>query len=316
LHRTIGNNHRILLTMHPNIFPSDFLLPEWIATQGGGVKIALLDTGCILSHPGLQHLQVPGRCFDTTIPGFDPATATGQDDITELPYRNVYHGTQSAGLLAGAADTDKGVAGLVPNAELYLIKIRDAAQETYIDYFMHAIALCLRLDVDLVVCPYAPVFREPYNRDLLQHLMAELHQRNIAVFATKPNTTLLQRLNAPDFPANQAAAINTVVLNPDLLSNILTVNDLAADLHLLAPAINITCFTHPDLGGYVRRTLKNSHITVLTAGVAALLLAHNRAQGAAARLAQTEVIEKLSRAAPSFDPVALQQANGLRLYKR
>lgn len=298
-------------TMHPNLFSSQFLPSDWVATSGKGIKIALLDTGCILTHPGLTHLQIAGRCFDTTVAGYNSATATGTDDITEVANRNVFHGTQSAGLLAGQADAAQGVAGLAPDAELYLLKIRDAAQETYLDHFMLAIATCIRLDVDIIACPYAPVFREPWNRDALADMMKTLQQNNIALFTTRPNTSKLVRLNTPEFPSDQAFAINSVVLNEELVQSIQNPTDLSSDIHLMTPASNLTCFTHPDSGNYVRRTMKNSHFSVMMAGVAALAIAHNRVQGGSARLTHSDLLLKLKMGAQPFNIQQIKTTTGL-----
>ena len=82
---------------------------------GGGVKIAIVDTGIDLSHPDLT-ANIQG---DTT---FVRRTKSGNDDNG--------HGTHCAGI-AAAADNDIGVVGVAPDASLYAVKVLDARGSGY-----------------------------------------------------------------------------------------------------------------------------------------------------------------------------------------
>ncbi len=73
--------------------------------KGGGVKVAILDTGIDLDHPDLR---VAGDV------SFVDGTVNGDDDHG--------HGTMVAGIVA-ALDNDIGVVGVAPEVELYAVKV-------------------------------------------------------------------------------------------------------------------------------------------------------------------------------------------------
>ncbi|HEY3363539.1 MAG TPA: S8 family peptidase [Symbiobacteriaceae bacterium] len=82
----------------------------WAATQGEGVKVAIIDTGIDLSHPDLASNIAGGVNFVT--PGAPP-----QDDNG--------HGTHVAGTVAALNNTI-GVVGVAPRASLYAVKVLDS----------------------------------------------------------------------------------------------------------------------------------------------------------------------------------------------
>jgi subtilisin family serine protease len=77
--------------------------------KGGGVKIALLDTGIDYTHPDLDANYKGG--YDFVNDDADP-----MDDNR--------HGTYCAGIIA-AEDNDIGVVGVAPEASLYAVKVLD-----------------------------------------------------------------------------------------------------------------------------------------------------------------------------------------------
>lgn len=84
----------------------------WGATQGEGVKVAVIDTGIDPSHPDLRPNLAGGfNALDPQKPG---AWADDQG-----------HGTHVAGTIAAVKD-GRGVAGVAPRAKLYAIKVLDA----------------------------------------------------------------------------------------------------------------------------------------------------------------------------------------------
>jgi subtilisin family serine protease len=95
---------------------------EWIGTAevqddypglvGGGVKVALIDTGVDKNHPDLRHNIIGGY---NAIAGQDPDN--WQDDNG--------HGTHVAGVLAGELNR-KGVIGMAPGVRIYVIKGLDS----------------------------------------------------------------------------------------------------------------------------------------------------------------------------------------------
>lgn len=78
----------------------------WAATRGAGVKVAVLDTGADLKHPGLK------------IAGGYNAVERG----AAPPADDVGHGTHVSGIIA-AQDVGRGVIGAAPEAEVYAVKV-------------------------------------------------------------------------------------------------------------------------------------------------------------------------------------------------
>ncbi|MFB5265259.1 S8 family peptidase [Paenibacillus enshidis] len=106
--------------------------PEvWDKTKGKGIKIAILDTGCEITHPDLQGRIVGGKNF-THDDGGDSANYTDYNG----------HGTHVAGTIA-AVQNGSGVVGVAPEAELLIVKVLDkdgsGAYEWIIDGIYYAI---------------------------------------------------------------------------------------------------------------------------------------------------------------------------------
>ncbi len=87
-----------------------FDLPKaWQKTKGEGVKIAVLDTGCDLTHPDLASNLLPGKNFIN--PNKEPL-----DDNN--------HGTHVCGIIA-AENNEIGVVGVAPKAKIIPVKVLD-----------------------------------------------------------------------------------------------------------------------------------------------------------------------------------------------
>lgn len=80
----------------------------WDLTQGGGVTVAVLDTGVDLAHPDLKGNLVTG--YDTIAKNNLPKDMNG-------------HGTHVAGVIAAVTNNRQGVAGVAPGAKIMPIKV-------------------------------------------------------------------------------------------------------------------------------------------------------------------------------------------------
>ncbi|MDM5301430.1 serine protease Isp [Bacillus subtilis] len=83
--------------------------------KGKNVKIAVLDTGCDISHPDLKNQVIGGKNF-TDDDG-------GKEDMIS-DYNG--HGTHVAGTIA-ANDSNGGIAGVAPEASLLIVKVLGGA---------------------------------------------------------------------------------------------------------------------------------------------------------------------------------------------
>lgn len=84
----------------------------WGATQGKGVRVAVIDTGIDASHPDLRANVAGG------VNVVDPKQPANFAD-------DQGHGTHVAGTIAAARD-GSGVVGVAPQAKLYAVKVLDA----------------------------------------------------------------------------------------------------------------------------------------------------------------------------------------------
>ena len=88
-----------------------FNLPAaWQVTQGEGVTVGVLDTGCDLDHPDLVQNLVPGYNF------VDPGKPPEDDN---------QHGTHVAGIIA-ALNNDIGMVGVAPMSKIMPLKVLNA----------------------------------------------------------------------------------------------------------------------------------------------------------------------------------------------
>ena len=87
-----------------------FNLPNaWKISQGEGVTVAVLDSGCDLNHPDLVKNLVPGMNM------IDPRKKPADDN---------QHGTHVAGIIA-AVNNDIGMVGVAPKAKIMPVKVLD-----------------------------------------------------------------------------------------------------------------------------------------------------------------------------------------------
>lgn len=111
-----------------------FDLPEaWKLTQGEGVTIAVLDTGCDLTHEDLAGNLLEGRNF------VDPSK-TAEDDCG--------HGTHVTGTLV--ADNDKNIVGIAPKAKVRPIKVLNKKGDGNLKNVAEAIRWATDMKVDFI----------------------------------------------------------------------------------------------------------------------------------------------------------------------
>lgn len=86
-----------------------FNIPElWVKSQGDGVKVAVIDTGCDLDHPDLKNNLLQGKSF---VDNKDPIDDHG-------------HGTHISGIIA-AENNNCGMVGIAPKTKIIPVKALD-----------------------------------------------------------------------------------------------------------------------------------------------------------------------------------------------
>lgn len=110
----------------------------WNETKGKGVTIAVMDTGCDISHPDLKSRIIGGRNF-TDDDGSNP-------DIY-ADYNG--HGTHVSGTIA-AEENDAGVAGVAPEASLLIVKVLNKNGSGQYDWIINGIHYAIEQKVDVI----------------------------------------------------------------------------------------------------------------------------------------------------------------------
>lgn len=112
-----------------------FNLPEaWKHTQGEGVKIAVLDSGCDLDHPDLKGNLLPG--INLVMPGHPP-------------WDDNQHGTHVIGTIC-AENNELGVVGVAPEAKVMPVKILDKHGNGNLKNVVMGIHWAIEHDADII----------------------------------------------------------------------------------------------------------------------------------------------------------------------
>ncbi|MFJ7726655.1 S8 family peptidase [Neobacillus sp. NPDC097160] len=113
--------------------------PEvWGRARGKGITIAILDTGCEVSHIDLKDRIIGGRNF------------TKDDRGDQTIFRDYNgHGTHVAGTMAATAN-ETGVVGVAPEANLFIIKVLDKHGSGQYEWIINGIYYAIEQKVDII----------------------------------------------------------------------------------------------------------------------------------------------------------------------
>jgi len=106
----------------------------WALSTGRGIDVAILDTGIQLDHPDLQ-ANIKGG-----INIINPRKTPNDDNG---------HGTHVAGIV-GAIDNGIGVVGVAPQANLYAVKVLNAAGSGWLSDIIEGLEWCINTGMDVV----------------------------------------------------------------------------------------------------------------------------------------------------------------------
>lgn len=110
----------------------------WDQTKGKGIKVAILDTGCDMTHPDLKERIVGGRNF------------TGDDGGNPDVYNDYNgHGTHVAGTIA-AIQSNTGVVGVAPEANLLIVKVLDKNGSGQYEWIINGIHYAIEQKADII----------------------------------------------------------------------------------------------------------------------------------------------------------------------
>jgi major intracellular serine protease len=110
----------------------------WEKSKGKEITVAILDTGCDVTHPDLSKQIIGGRNFT-------------DDDNGNPDVYNDYngHGTHVAGTIA-AVQNNNGVIGVAPEAGLLILKVLDKNGSGQYDWIINGINYAVEQKVDII----------------------------------------------------------------------------------------------------------------------------------------------------------------------
>jgi subtilisin family serine protease len=226
-----------------------FDLPNaWKTTQGEGVLIAILDSGCELDHPDLVNNLVAGRNFVT--PNQDPIDGN-------------CHGTHVTGILV-AENNDIGMVGVCPKAKVMPIKTLDDAGNGNMLNVAEAIKWAITQKVDFISMSLGCPFKIQQVRKAIQQAAAA----GIVTFCAAGNAGQTHELY---YPANYPETISIGAINKDMQRA--SFSSTGNNLDFLAPGVDILSTVPPHWYAILSGT---SMAQPFACGVAALLLSYVR----------------------------------------
>lgn len=226
-----------------------FKLPEaWKHTQGEGVVIAVLDTGCDLNHDDLKDNLLPGYNF--VEPG-------------ELPIDGGEHGTHVTGILV-AANNDKGIVGVAPKAKVRPVRVLDDEGNGNIEDVTNGILWAIDQKVDLISMSLG----SPKPLASLRRAIKKASRCGIPTFVSAGNMGRSEHLL---YPANYPETISVGAIDKNMKRA--DFNNTGKYLDFLAPGVDILS-TVPK--NWYAILSGSSMAQPFVCGLAALLLSYKR----------------------------------------
>ncbi len=243
-----------------------FDLPKiWKSTQGEGVKIAVLDTGCDLNHPDLIENLLPGK--NIINPSKEPIDGNG-------------HGTHVTGIIC-ALNNNVGVVGVAPKAKVIPIKVLDDNGNGDLITVANGIKHAIDQGVDFITLSLG----SPSPAQQIRKAIQFAEEKGIITFCAAGNAGKTHEIF---YPANYPETIGIGSIDNNFERS--NFSCTGQDLDFLAP------------GNQILSTVPESWYTILSGtsmanpfavGVAALLLSYNKKNGNKIKLNCSEDYRKV-----------------------
>jgi subtilisin len=241
-------------------------------SNGAGVRVAIIDSGCDTVHPALSHIT-DGRDYTNLDPNHEPDQNTWRNDV-------ISHGTHCAGIIAGNG-RDGHIRGFAPSAEVHILKVFPGGA---FNNLVAAINYCIDNQVHVVNCSLG----SDVGSQLVTQAVERARQAGVAMFVAAGNSA-----SAVQFPANVpgvlcVSAIGQAGNVPDYTYHARTVPDGAVVVNGQVYPAKFTChgpqvgacapgvgiISSVPGGGYAAwdgTSMADPHLT----GLGALLAAHH-----------------------------------------
>lgn len=225
-----------------------FDLPKmWEKTQGEGVTIGVLDTGCDLTHEDLKNNLVSG--YNVLNPGQPPVDGCG-------------HGTHITGILV-AENNDVGVVGVCPKAKVMPVKVLDDKGNGN----MLNVAVGIRWAVDHGADMLAMSLGTPVKIQQVRKAIQYAAEKGVPCFVASGNAGKMSLFYPANYPETISVGAVDVNFKKAEFSN------CGENLDFMAPGVDILSTVPPSWYAVLSGT---SMAQPFACGVAALLLSYAR----------------------------------------
>lgn len=225
----------------------------WETTKGRGITIAILDTGCDLTHPDLMDRIIGGRNFT-------------HDDKGNIEIFRDYngHGTHVAGTMA-ATRNQTGVVGVAPEANLLIVKVLDRNGSGQYEWIINGINYAIEQKVDIISMSLGGPADVPELHEVIQRAVAS----NILVVCAAGNEGDGQDFTEElAYPGSYNEVISVGAINLD--RKISSFSNSNKEVDVVAPGENILS---TYLNGRYAKLSGTSMATPHVSGALALLKA-------------------------------------------
>jgi subtilisin family serine protease len=225
-----------------------FDIPEaWKESQGEGVKVAVLDTGCDIYHEDLVANLLPGMNI------INPKRP---------PLDGCRHGTHCCGTIC-ASNNDIGVVGVAPKSNVIPVKILDDEGGGDMIHVAKGIIWAADNGADIISLSLGC----PYPIQQVRKAIQAVSSRGVPVFVAAGNANLKQLL----YPAGYPETISISAIDKDFKKA--RFSNVAKNLDFFAPGKDILSTIPNNQYGILSGT---SMACPWAAGIAALLLSYTR----------------------------------------
>ncbi|WP_181592654.1 S8 family serine peptidase [Paenibacillus sp. YN15] len=284
---SVSPNQKVKAARAPNdpLLPNQHYLKQiraeeaWDVVTGSDLIIAVVDTGVDRSHPDLEDKLVPG--INLIENGAYPDDDNG-------------HGTNVAGVIAAAADNDKGTAGLLWNAQIMPIKALEADGNGDEDKLGEGIRYAVHNGARIVVLSLGLNKRSAY----MEQIVAEAELAGVLLVAASGNEG-----DAVKYPAAYDTVLAVGGVGPDNARE--SLSNYGPELDIAAPWI---VFTTVRGGAYEYRD-GTSMAAPQAAAAAALAWSTHQA------LSPAELRNLLKQTAQDLGPTGWDQETGYGLLR-
>lgn len=224
-----------------------FELPKaWQYTEGEGVVIGVLDSGCDLDHPDLKGNLLEGKNF------INPKLPPIDDNA---------HGTHVTGILV-AENNDIGVVGVCPKAKVRPIKVLDKKGNGNLINVAEGIRWAADMGVDLITMSLGAPIKVQQVRKAIQYAA----EKGIPTFCAAGNAGNTKEVF---YPANYPETIAIGAVDEDFRRA--DFSNTGYNLDFMAPGVDIFS-TVPD--NWYATLSGTSMACPFAVGVAALVLSY------------------------------------------